>query len=408
MVAVTWGGADTTWGGNASGWGVGDSTEIVYYGKWTSPAIDLSQVRIVNSSVVSWNSTEPAGTEINIYATVDNGETWRRVLNGFTVPQLERGADVEGMELILQAQLESTVLNTSPQLHNLSVDIQPGNVIELVPLITSGITSVEVSDSREGMNITVYGSDRSRQVQRNRLLENHVVAAGTNYATAIQDLIASKRPGTTFNFETTTYVTPELVFGASGGGGGGDPWKYAQEMAESIGMEVFFDVDGVCVLRKIPDPQTVVATYAEGPESMLLYVNSRMSDEDTRNAILVSGESTSNDAPIRGYAEVSDPNSPFYVGGPFGKVPGFFQSGYVRTQAQADELAAAILKQKLGNMESARIISTVNPALEPYDLIRVTRAASKIDSLYVIEKLTIPLGAQEPLNIGIRDRESVV
>lgn len=400
---MTWGSSTDTWGGNTAGWGTEDP---VYYGEWTSPGIDLSAVKTVDTSVVSWTSTEPVSTSIEIYSSIDEGETWRRVLNGFTIPQVERGMDVQGVVLYLQARLESTVVNTTPELHTLTVDVQPGNVIELVPLITAGISSVEVSDAREGMNISMAGSDRSREIQRNRLLENYVVPVGTNYTQAIQDLIAAKRPSTTFSFEATAYVTPELVFGSSGDQAGGDPWKYAREMAQSIGMEVFFDVMGVCILRKVPDPQPIdkVATYEEGPQSMLLYVNKRIDDEETRNAILVSGESTSNSAPIRGYAEDNDPNSPFYVNGPFGKVPGFFQSGYVRTQAQADELAAAILRQRLGNTETARIISTVNPALEPGDLILVKRSASKVNAHYVIDKLTIPLGAQEPLNIGIRER----
>lgn len=279
---------------------------------------------------------------------------------------------------------------------------------ELVPMGTLRISDVEISDSRENMEIIVSGFDRSRPISRNRLTTNYTIPAGTNYGTAIRDMVANFAPfAVTFNFVdvASNIVTPKLVFGASGDMGGGDPWKYATEMAESIGMELFFDPVGVCRLRRVPaigvDP--VVWTYDEGPKGIMLYVNRRISDEEFRNYILVTGESTSNTDPVSAVAQ--DNSATSETGIPtMGRVPGFFQSRYIRTTAQAQEMADAQLRKRIGATEAARIISIVNPAHEAGDVIKVVRARSKVNRQYVMQNLTIPLGAQEVITLVMKEQ----
>ena len=404
-----WGGPDAIWGGPLTGWG-GDPT---YKGSWTSAPIPIGQLRVVKTSVITWQATVPTGTGLQIFTSTDGGSTWLRAINGLTVPQLVAGMPVDNVELLVHVRMTSDTIDVSPSLESITLEMEPGNIVELVPLILGGITSVEISDTKEGMNIRIAGSDRSRRIQRNRLISNYTVEPGTNYSQAIQDLIEDRLPGTTFDFETTTFVTPTLVFGSSGDQPGGDPWKYITEMAEAIGMEVFFDLE-TCILRPIPnvdpDPNVYDWEYSEGPLSMVLYVNKRYDDEDTRNIIVVSGESVNEDVDelITGYAEDNDPNSATYIGDPpdgIGRVPGFFRSAYVRSEEQADELAESILKDRIGRTQSGRIISIVNPAHDVRDVIKVIRSPSKISERHVIESMTIPLGAEESMNVTLKDRK---
>lgn len=275
---------------------------------------------------------------------------------------------------------------------------------EEVSLGVFDIYDSDTIDSGENMTTQLRGFDFSKRIQRARLESNYKVDAGTNYGTAIEDLVRFAWPGVETSFATVTAVAPDLVFGASGDQVGGDPWKYAQEMAASIGHEIFFDIQGYCILRPVPgsdDP--IVWEYAEGDDAMLLHLTRRIRIENTFNKIIATGENSASDNPVRGEAIDNDPNSPTYYGGPYGEVPGFFRSSYIRTQEQATEAAEARLRQVKGATESVQVTATPNPAHEAGDVVQVTRANSKIDSRFVIDSFNVNLSAQQAMNISMRD-----
>lgn len=277
---------------------------------------------------------------------------------------------------------------------------------ELVPLGVFGIENTDIDDSGEGVSITVKGFDRSKELQRRRFTEVYYVDEGTNYATAIKDLINYKMPGLQYAFTTTTHTTPSMIFGTGGWSGGGDPWEKATEMASNIGMELFFDNNGIVTLRPEPDPTVdpVVWEYAEGPESMLLYLNRGISKENVFNHVVVIGNHSGLFAPIRADALDDNVNSPTYYLGPFGDVPTFHLSTMIFSQAQAEEVADAQLRKHLGTPESMRFISIVNPAHDVGDSVRVKRARINVNSVHVLDKLNIPLEYNGSINASARER----
>lgn len=278
----------------------------------------------------------------------------------------------------------------------------PENTEELVPLGIFNISAVQVVDTGEGVKIFVEGFDRARKVQRNRFTFQYIIGAGSNYATAIQDLIEDRYPGLTYNFMPVTTTTPLLSFES-----GSDPWEAAQKMATSIGAELYFDVEGVCVLRPIPDPATdpVVWTYAEGAEATILHVEKKSSDERTYNHIIVTGES-SNAPPVRAEAKDDDPSSPTYYLGDYGDVPYFYKSAFITTQAQAQAVADALLLRTLGVVEQVNFTAIVNPAHEVGDIIEITRGRAGINARYVLTDFNVNLDPQQPMNASTRRRQA--
>jgi hypothetical protein len=208
------------------------------------------------------------------------------------------------------------------------------------------------------------------------------------------------------------YVTPRLVFGGSGETGGGNAWDSAQKMAESIGMQLYFDVMGVCTMKPV---STFTGIHAhihfhetEDTPNLILSLDKSLNDEDSFNHVVVFGESTSNEEPVKGEAIDDDPISPTYIYGPYGDIPTFFRSEYVTTKAQAIELAQAYLRQKQGIEETIQLNSVVHPALEIGDIIHVQRDRSSINSDYIIDSFTMPLEASQAINIGVRSRRANV
>jgi len=275
---------------------------------------------------------------------------------------------------------------------------------ELVSLGVFDIFDSIIDDNGDRLVIKITGFDLSKSVSRTRLLRNYNVPIGENFDLAIRDLLSFKVPTLSFNLPSIPHLTPPLVFGASGDLGGGDPWKYATEMAESVGHDIYFDIQGVVNMSPVPNPEVdpVVWEYIEGEKSMLLYVEKRMSKDDVFNHVIVTGENTDLDEPVRAEAIDDDPNSPTYYNGPFGNVPTFLHSEYVTTESQAQQLADAKLRQVRGMEAGMQIIATPNPAHEVGDVVRIKRDRAKIDSKGVIERVNISLNHNVSNNMTLR------
>lgn len=260
---------------------------------------------------------------------------------------------------------------------------------ELVPLGVFGISDVLVTEDASGVKIELEGFDRARRVSRARFTAAYTIAAGTNVATAIRTLISSRVTGLTYSFTTTTATTPLVVFDR-----GSDPWDAAAQLAQSIGCELYFDADGVCVLRTEPNPLTgaVVMRYAEGAQATFVDVKRKSTDAGVYSRVVVVGETT--DAPpVVGEAFDNDPSSPTYFAGPFGDVPYFVVSGLITSTQQANDAAASLLRRKRGSSESVELTALVNPAHEAGDVIEVVRSAVGVSSRYVLDGFDVPLRA---------------
>lgn len=261
------------------------------------------------------------------------------------------------------------------------------------------IATAKVNDTGP-VTIELAGFDRAGTVQAARFETPYTVAAGTNYATAIQALITSRYSGLTFSFATTSRLTPLLVFEE-----GSDPWEAAQKMAASIGMEVFFDAVGTCVLRPEPDPNAVgvaVTTYTEGTAGVVVEVTNDLDADPGYNKFIVSGEPVDGSAPVRAEALDNNPASPTYFYGAYGRRPRFFRSQFITTTAQAQETANALLLRELGGSEQVSFSAVPNPAHDAGDIVRVVRARIGVDTVAVIDSLTMPLEPAGLMRVATR------
>lgn len=279
----------------------------------------------------------------------------------------------------------------------------PDGTDEYVPLGVFGVADSEILHTSEGVRVAAQGFDRSRKVSKNRWAEPHIIASGTNVATAIKDLIDNRLPGLTFSFTTTTRTTPVVVLGLEVDN---DPWVDAQTLARSIGCEVLFGPTGVCVLRTLVSAasEPSVMTY----DSTLLQVTRRLSDERTYNRVVVRGQHPDG-SPIRKIADDDDPDSPTYVGDPpgsgdFGLRPYFLTSQLITVADQGQDAADGLLEQVSGVVEDVNFDAIVNPAHDGGDVIRVTDGEVGIDTRYSLSALTVPMRVADPMPAITRKR----
>jgi len=275
---------------------------------------------------------------------------------------------------------------------------------EYVPLGVFILTTVEITDTPNGVKITVQGSDRSLKVMRAKFVDHEFyIDSGTAKETAIKNLLVNRYPSVQTAFgatgQTTGIIYPTLERESS------DPWKEALKIAESAGMDLYFDENGIARMRSIPDPDVglVGATYADGSESVITELSRNLSSDETYNGVIYTGEGTNLSIGVIGEAWDYNPASPTYRYS-YGDVPLFKSSAIILTVGEATTAAEAELRKVIGASEKISWSQIVNPAHDVFDLIKITRSPSGVDAILVLDSLTIPLTPQSAMSAVGRTR----
>lgn len=270
-----------------------------------------------------------------------------------------------------------------------------------IELLDLGIFPIQQSQF-DGVTLTVrlMANDRSQLVTDARLEDDYAIAAGTNYATAIRALIEQGVPGLTYVLTPTTFTTPDLVFAQ-----GSDRWEAAQQMAEAIGMELYFDGLGRCVMRPEPTINSAAVQWSvdEGAGGVLVGASLTLDRQNAYNKVVVSGENTSLGQVFRGEAADLNPLSPTYYLGGFGRKPMFHASPLYTSNVQCAAAAAGMLTRRTGVARSISLTTVTQPALEPGDAIMVTRAELGIAAeVHLIDRISIGLSATDQMTLDTR------
>jgi hypothetical protein len=275
-------------------------------------------------------------------------------------------------------------------------DYNDGSPPELLPC---GVFRLEdVTPDTTGA-IPLIGSDRSVVVAGAKFEVPYVIAAGTNLATAIHDIIDSRYPGLTYNLAGTGQLVPLTVYQENT-----DPWASAIALAAAGGMVLYFDATGTVVLRAYPDPTSLppVWEYLAGDENLTTAATNRLvtlapvGGKAAANVAVVTASGTGIAVPLRGEAEITNPLSPIYPGA-FGRRPVFLNTSSITTQGDCDAAALALLLQNAGGSEQLSWSAAPHPALEGYDVVTVDLMADlgviptvAIQSFTFVADLTAP------------------
>lgn len=265
---------------------------------------------------------------------------------------------------------------------------------ELVPLGRFRLDETDSNSDRGGLTIALTAFDRSVKLIEAVMENSGSIARGTNCADAILSLIDQVYldcPYNTAEFDAITTTLPLLTYGA-----GDDRWDLCRGIAEAAQSSLYFDGTGTLRLLPLAIGSSLAYEIVEGDGGNLLDMGKNWGREDACTRVVVLAEG-SGDEPVRGEAIDDDPNSPTWHGGPFGRKTFEWSTEYITgattadIQAAADQVAQNILDLKRGTAQRINFSSIHNPALEPFDVVRLTRTALGVDENHVLDSLTFPL-----------------
>ena len=261
---------------------------------------------------------------------------------------------------------------------------------EAILLGAFDITAATLNDFGAYRGWQINGKDFSYLIAKRAFKQPYTIAAGTNVTSAVYSIINTVRSGLNYNLATTTATTPALAYKE-----GDDPWAAAQQLAAASGFQLYFDYQGVCTMNPIPTGQgaTPVWTFADNGKGIMYSVQRTVSSEKIYNDVVVMNEGTGNTIPVAAAAVDSNSSSPSNINGAYGDVPEYVRDTNILTTAQAQAAANNYLNQTLGQVETVALSTMPFPPLEPYDVVTVIRGSSNINANYIIDSLSIPLGA---------------
>lgn len=262
----------------------------------------------------------------------------------------------------------------------------PDGTTELVPL---GVFQLDANSMRMGPagGISVRSApDRWVKVQRAQF-ETPMASVRTNTiaAEALRLVSGAVTYDSAQVLTADVTLTGALVWDR-------DRAAAANDLAESIGCELFFDVGGNLVLRDMPLlSQAPAWTVDASPSGVMLDGDLSRDRARTYNVVVASMGAVDGRTPFAPQtAADTDPTSRTYVGGPFGRVPYFYSSPLFRNTGQALAAAQAKLLQLKAVNAQFSLDAIVNPALDRGDVITVLTPTG-IAELHMVDALTIPL-----------------
>lgn len=172
-------------------------------------------------------------------------------------------------------------------------------------------------------------------------------------------------------------------------------------LAEGLGKIYYWDEIGRLVFRTIPSETDIIWTVNAGPDGVMVNTDRSLSREGVYNAVVVVGEGADQLNPVRAVAFNGQESSPTFFGGPFGRVPRFYASPFITTESQAENAAVNLLRQSLGAPYDVGLSAVPNPAVRPYDVLRVVYNDGTRE-VHIVDRVSIPFDVDSAIRIATR------
>jgi hypothetical protein len=307
--------------------------------------------------------------------------------------RLDSGADVRG-------SVDATVKEPFPRAHEniltpygnelfveRGIDYGDG-VREWVSLGYFRIDDIQQREVPEG-TLRISGRDRMATVIDSKLTTPRQYVPGTTFRSVFDDLIGELFPGVEitadFSLDDTIFTTPHVAED--------DRYSFLLDLVAAYGKVFYFDHRGHLTIRTPPTPRLPVWVVHSGERGTLLSASRSITRDGVFNVIVARGEAVGEAEPVWGQAYDNDPSSPTYYFGPFGRVPRFYDSSFLRTPEQCVVAARTQLALTLGLPYTLDFDMVPNPALEPLDPV-LFRYPDGRGEVHILDQITIPLDPQ--------------
>lgn len=247
--------------------------------------------------------------------------------------------------------------------------------------------------------VTLTLDDRMMTIIESRLIAPRIYGPRTIVLSAVEELVREVYPEAEIEFDSNsgeTFLGRQVTIEEN-------RYEGLLDFAEGLGQIVHFDERGVLRFRDVPTETDPVWSVNAGPGGVKVNANRKLTRDRVYNAVVARGEGMDDMPPVQAVAYDASPASPTRWGGPFGRIPRFYNSPFITTVGQARSAAEALLRRSIGAPYTVSLSTIPNPAMRPYDPIRVVYDDGTRET-HVIDKITIPFDVETDARIETREQ----
>ena len=236
-----------------------------------------------------------------------------------------------------------------------------------------------------GSSIEVVACDRMQVIADAQMLVVSQPPTGATIFAEIARLVRGLVPMGTINVNLTNAQVPASIVYDK------DRLKTLKALASALGGVLSINANGLLdVDVATPYGATPIWTFTIGDQGTISSYKMKMTRDGVYNAVMASGQATTDLAPVSAVAYDNDLASPTRWAGPFGQVPLFFDSPLLTTHAMAATAATTRLNNDARGRDREYTFSVVpNHLIELDDPVRVNLPDRVITGK--ITKMNLPL-----------------
>jgi len=246
--------------------------------------------------------------------------------------------------------------------------------------------------SNSGLTVTLQ--DQQSRIAEDRAQTPLQTVSGATCVAEISRIIKLTDPDIVVTDLTgDVTVAPQIIISQ-------DKWQDGiEKLADAIGAEVFTSQDGNgFIIRYQPTlTSTPVWSVRTGPGANLVQSQDTVTRAGVYNVFVISGTRADGTTPVQSIVQDTDPNSPTYVNGLFGRRTRYYYSALLKTVPQCTKTGQAFLDRVKGFSVNPVFQQLVNPALDAGDVILYYQddknTGSNLTGIPVLlSKVVTPLG----------------
>jgi hypothetical protein len=273
-----------------------------------------------------------------------------------------------------------------------------------VEWVSLGYFRIDTPEQRQAPTgtIRVSAQDRMAGITEARMLAPVQFPIGTTLGAIFTRLVTEVYPWATIQWDDGTNLATlgrALICEE-------DRYQFLADLVTAAAKTWYWDHRGVLVIKTPAASGAPVWDVTHGEGGVLVELSRRLTRRGVYNGVVATGEAADTRVPARAVAVDANPSSPTYWYGSFGKVPRFFASPLLGTNAAAQAAANTLLRQYLGLPYNVDFDAVPNPALEPGDPVNITYPGRA--ETHVLDRLTVPLTASGALSASTREQTLIV
>ena len=256
-----------------------------------------------------------------------------------------------------------------------------------IPVGTYILEDPQIRDDGTTPVITIKGRDPLTLIRRNGYGSTVVAVGGLTIPDALTRIFQLVSQNTPITIESTSTVTLPAVYELTGN----DPLDDITNIAAQAGLVVRTDRLGRIVCAPEPDNQDTRADWQEGPNCPVIDMDRDIDSSNMVNSVTVVSTSPEVTPPVSVTVEDTDPSSPTWVNGKWGRRSLTIRTDAAATEEGARALAYATLNGRRRPTETITVEVPGRGDLGFRDPIKLYRPASAVADTYRISKWTLPI-----------------